>query len=245
MKDIRQIQNLLGKANTYLENHQYDEAINALNKITTNLDKTLLSGIWGMLGDAYFHKGEYSNAIKILTKALEYVPVQIRGQPLSLLGQSLFWNKQYKDAIKVFDEIIVDICPDTNRFPPAEDLFLFYNFLGDAYIQLNKYKKAIDAFELALTSKSDYEESQHNLVFAQFKQGHSKSATINIKDETRWWNFFAIRLQTDGLRTGILWHFDSALISCQKALELDPEDEDTKNALKVIQHNRGLFIKKK
>jgi tetratricopeptide (TPR) repeat protein len=253
MKDMKEIEDLLyvssviEKANECLENFQYDEVIKLLKNIPESLPDELKSAAITTLGDAYLHKGDYSQAITLLNKALQHIPHQIKSQSLSLLAQSYFWNKQYEESITAVKEKI-KLKEGGTQTSPEIYLFVDYNLLGDAHLQLGNYKNAIKAFEKALSLKADFEEARHNLTFTNFKQNQQQNPNFKpnsaiIKNEVQWWIFFGTRVQAEGVHTGVLWKFDWGIMSLNKALEYDPENDDTKRGLEVFNYNRGLYTK--
>jgi len=246
LEDILYIGSIVGKANVLLENFQYDEAIELLKNIPEDLDKGLLSTVLTTRGDAYLHKGDYPHAITLLKDALKHIYPDIRSQALSLLGQSYFWNKQYDEAIDIVEEKIALLI--NSRSTSRKYLFVDHNLIGDAFLQMGEYQKAIKAFEKALSIKADYQEAQHNVTLAKFKQEQGKNPdftldSTTITNEVRWWDFFGTDVQAEGVHTGVIWKFDWGILCLHKALEYDPENDDIKRGLEVFTYNRGLCIK--
>ena len=144
---LQEVNNLLSVA--YLYTNDYDQAINYVSKSENPSKLTLSIYQKATFGKAsqLFNDKDYEKAVNFFYKALENpLDNEIVTKTHVLLGDSLYIESQYKEAIEQYQRVIKN-----TTIKDLECQKALYG-LGYAYISLNNYKEAIDAFEkLTLT----------------------------------------------------------------------------------------------
>ena len=214
----------------YKLNGQYEEAIKYLSKAKElNLDGF---NNWYELGDAYLNNGQFQEAIETLLKAVELNPDE---DIWRLLGMSYRLNEQYEEAMNSFIEAtklnqdnninwyaIGDLLYIQGAYEEAAEYLKksielgnnglnAWEFLGNAYSELENYTEAVECYEYILNS----EEFELNTDFA-------------IK--------FGINY---GVALANLNRTDEAIEMHKQVLDLDPNNETAKNNLQILQSSNG------
>ncbi|MDJ0713739.1 MAG: tetratricopeptide repeat protein [Prochloraceae cyanobacterium] len=117
---------------------------------------------WFILGTLYLQKEEYPQAIENLEKARSLAPD--REGILFTLGSTYFRKGDYRAAIREL-EAGLKLKPDSPNAPSA----LFD--LGNAYLKVEQYSRAIAAYQKAHKIDNKYWAAVNNIGLVKYEQG--------------------------------------------------------------------------
>ena len=186
-----------------------DELIKeCLNLIANNF---IINDLYTYLGNAYINKRQYEKAIESHRTATIFSPT---GSNYCNLANAFTWVDKYEDAISNY-ELAIEIEPKLTesyrllgdayiykekwgkaieifikglKYKP-DNLFVFYNGLGDCYFELKDYKTSLDNYRLSLNESDKQEETYIKMgkLFMETKQFDKAIemylSSLKIKDD--------------------------------------------------------------
>jgi tetratricopeptide (TPR) repeat protein len=133
--------------------------LSATNGLAQNIEKQRHEANSEMRrGNELYQQGHYAEAEIAYKKAMATYP----GNPKSMYNtaNSILQQKRYKEAIAQYDFLIKNA--KNNRLKAQS-----YHNIGNAYMELKNYQKAVDAYKNSLRKNPKDEETRYNLALAQ------------------------------------------------------------------------------
>ncbi len=133
--------------------------LSATNGLAQNIEKQRREANSEMRrGNELYQQGHYAEAEIAYKKAMATYP----GNPKSMYNtaNSILQQKRYKEAIAQYDFLIKNA--KNNRLKAQS-----YHNIGNAYMELKNYQKAVDAYKNSLRKNPKDEETRYNLALAQ------------------------------------------------------------------------------
>ena len=124
--------------NALQKKEQYERAIHAYRNAIT-LDQTIVN-VWNELGNSFVKMAAYDEAIESYEQVIHLNPGF--GWPYANLAYAHFKKGEYSEAINLYEKSIELLDDDSGKA-------FSWNRLGDAYRQLQDYKKALHAYQTA------------------------------------------------------------------------------------------------
>lgn len=202
------------KANVYILQKKYDEAIFLLDEIKTYCNKSDLQDVFVTEGFFYESIQEFDQMFQCLKQALIINPNN--EEALLLMNESVDQSKHYEESI-LLHKIIVDKHPYNHLG--------WYN-LGSAYGCVGEYQKAIDALEYSF------------IINPQFEAGYTDCAEYccELKKFDQALNIYSEALEIFGPEFDLLMNIancqyatkdiDNAKRSLFEAIEIDPYSDE-------------------
>ena len=218
---------LLEEGKAYLENEEYDKAINSFKKAVELNPNDYLN--WHWLGTSYNDNKQYLDAINSLKKAVELNPDD--EDSWYWLGYSYNQNGQYSEAIESLLKAV--------ELNPNE--YLNWYWLGTSYNKNEQYLDAINSLKKAVElNPNDYVNWSWlgysygcNGQYSEAIESLLKAVELNPDYANNW---FAL---------GLSYHdngqYAEAAECYRKVLEIDPDNENAKENLEILQSaNYGI-----
>jgi tetratricopeptide (TPR) repeat protein len=149
----------------YEKKGDYNKAITYLDKAIKLDNKKIITYI--LLGSSYDSLGYYKKSVKIYKKALKIDPKN--DLICSMLAMDLTELRDFKSAVKYFMRAI-----ELNKKNSGDSGILFG--LGNAYVNLKKYKKAIGPLKKALNINPELKNAVLLLGLSYEEIGESEKA---------------------------------------------------------------------
>ena len=146
---------LAGLGNVYKYKKEYDKAIECHTKYYEAWksihgdNDTYLAVILSGIGSDFYEKGDYKNALTYHQKALEHIKSKepiVPSPYYNKVGNDFFSLELYVEAIPYFEECM----KAANRENDSYSVSIAHNCLGDSYLCINQYEKALNHFQHAL-----------------------------------------------------------------------------------------------
>lgn len=143
---------LIAKADKFLENEQIDKAIEIYRNIISSNPKATNAQLG--LGNALLEKGDYDDALKELTKVVESTPNSSEGQVN--LGVAIYRVGNIDRSIEHYEKIL-------DKIKDKEDLASANYNLAVAYSHKGDFKKALNHYQIAIGIRKNYPQAYNNL----------------------------------------------------------------------------------
>ncbi|MDA0772027.1 MAG: tetratricopeptide repeat protein [Cyanobacteria bacterium] len=241
---------LLGRA--YQSIGETEKAIKFLSK-SANLepDNALLNT---SLGSLYFEQKEFKKTIEIFSKIVLVYPDNLKAR--GYLGAALQATENYLAAIEQYNYVL--------GYQP--DNYSMHKNLGDCWLALKQFDKARENYEFAREVDPMVPHIYADIAFVARTEANydlaieSYRKAIELKDNHDWKKALAYTLWTNnqveeaievfdeigeysvsGYLYQSLGKFDEAIVSYNKAIELDPKDHKTRFNLARLYHDSLEF----
>ena len=238
----RDINTLLKIYNTPLHTSQHDIAIDLLKKETQ--ENPRLPRPHYLLGAVYFDKGDMASAITSFQNCLKvdpnYEPAKEK------LIQAYQKTGQSSQATRLVEQRVKNLQGHRSLRDSAES----YNRLGALHYQQGDMDKAIAAFENALKRSPHHKTAKQNLNQLYRQKAFNALKRRAFDEGTTYFNK-AIRLDPMNATTyrvigdgyALASEFSQAITHYQKALELAPDDVETRKNLVISYTNHGVTLR--
>ncbi len=238
----RDINTLLKIYNTPLHTSQHDIAIDLLKKETQ--ENPRLPRPHYLLGAVYFDKGDMASAIASFQSCLKvdpnYEPAKEK------LIQSYQRTGQSSQATRLVEQRVKNQQEHRSLRDSAES----YNRLGALHYQQGDMDKAIEAFENALKRSPHHKTAKQNLnqlyrqkAFNALKRRAFDEGTAYFQKAIRLDPMNATTYRVIGDGYALASEFSKAITHYQKALELAPDDVETRKNLVISYTNHGVTLR--
>ena len=238
----RDINTLLKIYNTPLHTSQHDIAIDLLKKeiqMTPRLPRPHY-----LLGAVYFDKGDMASAITNFQNCLKvdpnYEPAKEK------LIQAYQKTGQSSQATRLVEQRVKNLQGHRSLRDSAES----YNRLGALHYQQGDMDKAIEAFENALKRSPHHKTAKQNLnqlyrqkAFNALKRRAFDEGTAYFQKAIRLDPMNATTYRVIGDGYALASEFSKAITHYQKALELAPDDVETRKNLVISYTNHGVTLR--
>lgn len=148
----------------------------------------------------------------------------IRRDRFFLQGNNALSEKQYDQAVQYYSRALA-IDPDFERA---------YNNRGVAYIEDDHPYEAIRDYNMAVSLDSQYYEAIFNRAYAYEQVGRLEDALLDIRTVRRVFPDSAYVYFYEGLLETRLRDYDQAIRSFEKALQMEPDNEEGKINLATL-----------
>ncbi|MBM3163618.1 MAG: tetratricopeptide repeat protein [Chlorobi bacterium] len=138
---------------------------------------------WFRLGNAYARNQQYRNAQDAYREALEVDPGLDKA--LQALGATYFNQRDYPEALVYFTRY-QKLAPD--------DSLRNYD-LGNVFLQMQQYDRAIAAYRTAIVNSISFEEAYYNLGVCYLRTGRTAEAEEIYEFLVRKNNYLAVSLK--------------------------------------------------
>lgn len=208
------------KANKYLEEGKYKEAIEVYETLLSEKDsksaKEKNQELYALMGQAYSYLEDYENALECLNQAMELSEEEIDKE--LYLYRGLAYEKQhlYKEAAGDYESYFAHMSDEEKAKEKEEELpaeeyanrVFAYNELGLCYMKQENYEKALGAIEAGLLLKSETEKEE-----TEKKESLLKNKVVVLE---------------------YLGRFEEAFAECGAYLETYPGDEEMKREYEFL-----------
>ncbi len=178
--DSLRILNKLGTA--YMENDQYDEALNTffkLLKLCESHEREAEKGdAYNNIGNLYYHLGNYDRALSYYQKALKFFPKEERTGIYNNLALIYYETDSLDKSLEYYNKAIKELKRKGNGLHMA----IIYHNIALVYNSRKEFSKAIDNLRMSLEifRKLDNEKNiantYNNIGRAYYLQGKYKMA---------------------------------------------------------------------
>ncbi len=208
---------------------------------------------YSSIGDVYRIQGNWDEAIKYYEKALNINPDNDLvnnnlGFTYYSKAEAYQVSEYYQTAVEYYQRAISSGQKDNSA---KLNLATYYLNLGDAYRKLENWDEAIKNYEKALEISPDDELANNSLGIACYSKGQKESngeyyekaikhyqeaITAGQKNSPGKPNFIYYANLGDAYRALMNW--EGAISSYQKALEINPNDDWSHNALGIAFYSK-------
>ena len=225
----QRVNTLFNLGNTYVNNGEYDKAIEQYNKALA-IDPQRVNSL-SNLGNAYVKKGEYDKAIEQYNKALAIDPQRVN--TLSNLGNAYVNHGEYDKAIEQCNKALAIDPQWVNSL----------SNLGNAYVKKGEFDKAIEQYNKALAIDPQRVNTLSNLGNAYVNHGEYDKAIEQCNKalaiDPQWVNSLSI-LGNAYAKKG---EYNKAIEQYNKALAIDPQRVNTLSNLGNSYAKKGEYDK--
>ncbi|MBS3782290.1 MAG: tetratricopeptide repeat protein [Candidatus Thermoplasmatota archaeon] len=209
------------KGELFLGRGKYDKAIKELKNALEIYPNSV--EIWALLGDVYDENNKKEKAVKAYNKAIELNENNL--DVLKKKGRVLYEMKRYDEAILCFEDIL-DLESNSKEV---------WNNKALCHMRNGEYEESLESINNALSIDQKFEEALLNkaLIFENMGEMDkalevSKELVESLPDKSE---YHYVR----GAYLAELERYEDALIHMNRAVELDPENEQAQMMVSALE----------
>ncbi len=194
--------------------------------------------VYVTLSDIYLKEKDSLNAFKYVRMGLKEYP-----NNMSLFNSEINIYLNYNIVDKAMSNLIIAMTKDTSNYSIPFALGTLYdNITNDTSktlpVREEAYKNAEKAYTRAIQLKADYLDATYNLGALNLNKAYDILLKANNLPPDATEEYNRLKKNAEGYLTKAMGYFE-------KAVELQPTDLNSMNALRQIYTQLGLFAKKK